>query len=88
MVFAGVHRRLGYSQEQLLRQDRSRSAVYARNIAMYVLHSELRLSSPEIGRLLSRDHSTVLHGIHTVRDALANGDSLMRADVAAVLQAP
>jgi chromosomal replication initiator protein len=42
---------------------KNRRVVRARQEAMYRLRHETRLSTPQIGNLLNRDHSTVLYGI-------------------------
>lgn len=47
----------------LLGRSRERSIARAR-AALYVRLHGLGLSSPEIGRALDRDHSTVLAGLH------------------------
>jgi hypothetical protein len=43
---------------------RSARLVNARTVAVAALRMRLGLSSPEIGRLLGRDHSTVLYHLH------------------------
>ncbi len=47
---------------------RSRSAKIAlpRQIVMYVMREELGTSLPQIGQILDRDHTTVMHGIDRV----------------------
>lgn len=44
---------------------------FARHIAFYICREEFGWSYPRIGRIFSRDHSTILHGINKVKDALA-----------------
>ncbi|MBC7242773.1 MAG: chromosomal replication initiator protein DnaA [Anaerolineae bacterium] len=48
--------------EDLLGKKRSKEIAFARQMAMYLLRSELELSLPQIGeRLGGRDHTTVLY---------------------------
>jgi hypothetical protein len=49
---------------RLLSSDyRNRHIVRLRQKAMYRMHRELGWSLPRIGRMLNRDHTTVLHGV-------------------------
>jgi len=61
-VLAGVEAYLGVSREALLGRSRVQHIARARQVAMFLLREEAGLSSPEVGRLLNRDHSTVLYG--------------------------
>lgn len=40
--------------------------VLPRHVAMYVLHERFGYSQPHIGRLLGKEHTTVLHGIRRI----------------------
>jgi len=52
-----------------------------RQVVMYLLRKELRLSLKEVGRVLGgRDHSTVLHGQEKVSRLLSESEDL-RLDV-------
>jgi chromosomal replication initiation ATPase DnaA len=50
---------------------------------MYLLREDAHLSTPEVGRLLNRDHTTVLHGIKQVANDIAR-DGSSRASVIGV----
>ena len=50
---------------------------------MYLLREDAHLSTPEVGRLLNRDHTTVLHGIKQVANDIAR-DGPSRAAVRGV----
>lgn len=54
---------------QLKGPRRTSSLVKARQVTMYLLQSELRLTLVEIGNLLGgRDHTTVIHGVDKIKD--------------------
>lgn len=54
-------------------QQRTRGAVSARQIAMYLIRSMTNLSQDNIGQLFdSRDHSTVIHSIRQVEQKMKN----------------
>lgn len=45
----------------------------ARQIACYLLRSTTKLSYPEIGRMLNKDHSTVIHAYNLIAGRVAVG---------------
>lgn len=55
--------------------SREQNATWARQAAYHALHL-VGLSSSQIGRLLGRDHSTVLHGIKCHKERQARGENL------------
>ena len=54
---------------QLKGPRRTASLVKARQVAMYLMYTELRLTLVEIGNLLGgRDHTTIIHGVDKIKD--------------------
>ena len=52
----------------LTRRSRKKEVVKPRQVAMYLLREEIKLSFPEIGlKLGGRDHSTVIHACEKIR---------------------
>ncbi len=65
--------------EELRSKGRRRTIARPRQIAMYLLREETRLSLPQIGKLLGgRDHTTVMHGYEKVVKSLAEDPRLER----------
>ncbi len=61
----------GLKPTQIKSSKREASLVKARQVAMYILRSELGLSFVEIGNLLGgRDHSTIMHGVDKIEGML------------------
>lgn len=58
--------------EKLRGSGRSRDMVLPRQIAMYLVRKLTDYSLPEIGKVFSRDHTTVLHSINKVEEYLEN----------------
>ena len=58
--------------EKLRGSGRSRDMVLPRQIAMYLVRQLTDYSLPEIGKVFSRDHTTVLHSINKVEEYLKN----------------
>ena len=55
------------SLEDLLSPKRDKDIVYPRQIAMYMLRSELKMSFPKIARELGRkDHTTAIHSVDKI----------------------
>ena len=58
------------SSKDLLGTSRIKNIKTARQIGMYLMKEELGLSTVEIGRELSKDHTTIMHGIKVVKTNL------------------
>lgn len=52
--------------------SRKRAVVEARWEAMRRLKAETKLSTPQIGALFNRDHTTVLHALGTLKHSVAS----------------
>ena len=55
--------------------SRDKQVVAARFCAIVRLRDETNLSYPAIGRILDRDHTTVMYGERRFRDRLMNGET-------------
>ena len=56
------------SSNDLLKRSRKKEVVKPRQVAMFLLREETKLSFPEIGQKLGgRDHSTVIHACEKIR---------------------
>ena len=79
-VLLAVARYYGVKADDLKARSRHKQIVEPRQIAMYLLREDAHLSTPEVGRMLNRDHTTVLHGIKQVANDIAR-DGPSRAAV-------
>ena len=82
-VVLAVARYYGVNADDLKGRSRHKQIVEPRQIAMYLLREDAHLSTPEVGRMLNRDHTTVLHGIKQVASDIAR-DGPSRAAVRGV----
>jgi chromosomal replication initiator protein len=74
-------REFGIETQALLARDRRPTVTRARHVAMYVAREITGESLPEIGRQMGgRNHTTVLHAVNRVGDAL-DTDPALRAAV-------
>jgi chromosomal replication initiation ATPase DnaA len=65
-IVTAVAAEFGTTREHLMGESRDAGVVLARWAAMTLAHRLLGYSTPRIGRLLRRDHTTVLHGIRRI----------------------
>jgi chromosomal replication initiator protein len=72
-VLTAVCRYFDVKVEELKGKARQKQIVVPRQMAMYLLREDAHLSTPEVGRHLNRDHTTVLHGIKQVATDIASG---------------
>ncbi len=69
----------GVSLAELTGRNRSAKIALPRQIVMYVMREELGASLPQIGQILGRDHTTVIHGIERVATEMERDASLAQA---------
>lgn len=75
-------------KEQLLGTSRSQGYVRARHVAFYLERELIGRSFPDIGRLYSRDHSSVLAGYNHIKERIAVGaDDILIAQVSSLKRA-
>lgn len=73
----------GVPIEQMMGRGRSRQVARPRQIAMYLLREETKISLPQIGEALGgRDHTTVMYGCSKIADLLERDDKLRRQVIA------
>jgi chromosomal replication initiator protein len=82
-IMAAVARYFGVRLDDLKSKSRHKHIVIPRQVAMFLLCEDGRLSTPDVGRLLNRDHTTVLHGMKVVANDIAR-DGPSRAVVRGV----
>ncbi|MDP3763589.1 MAG: chromosomal replication initiator protein DnaA [bacterium] len=65
------------SSNDLLKRSRKKEVVKPRQVAMFLLREETKLSFPEIGQKLGgRDHSTVIHACEKIRGEVSVDENL------------
>ena len=86
-VVSLVARKYNLTSEKLLGRDRTKEVAYPRQIAMYLLREEAKISFPQIGEFLGgRDHSTVMSAIEKIKEQIRHGDSRLEKDIASIKQ--
>ena len=68
------------AEDQILGRGRTATVAEARQVAMYLLSTELNMTPTEIGRALAgRNHSTIIHGTNKIRNGITGDDRLRHA---------
>jgi chromosomal replication initiator protein len=80
-----VARKFNITAEKLLGRDRTKEVAHPRQVAMYLLREEFKISYPQIGEVLGgRDHSTVMSAIDKIKDQIEHGDRKLEKDIASI----
>lgn len=78
-VVESVADAFGINMDRMLSRERSREVALPRQIAMYLLREESKISLPSIGETLGgRDHTTIMYGCNKISDLLERDDQLRR----------
>ncbi len=82
-----VARKFNLTADKLLGRDRTKEVAFPRQIAMYLLREEFKISYPQIGEALGgRDHSTVMSAIDKIKEQIQHGDRRLEKDIASLKQ--
>jgi hypothetical protein len=74
----------GVTQKEIVGIRRIKSIIEPRQVAMYLAHTLTKCSLPEIGRRFGgKDHTTVLHAVRKIREAI-KADAELAARVEAI----
>ena len=85
-IIAAVSHFYGVAEADLLGSIRSKSISLPRQVAMYLLREDSRISFPQIGEELGgRDHSTIMYGHQKISRTLAS-DNHLRQDIVTIRQ--
>ena len=81
-----VARKFGLTAEKLLGRDRTKEVALPRQIAMYLLREEAKISFPQIGEVLGgRDHSTVMSAYEKIKEQM-HADRRLEQDIVSIKQ--
>ena len=70
-ILDAVGKIFGVTPKGLKSKIRTQRVALARQVVMYLLRNENRMSTIEIGEFLNRDHSTVIHGSRMIAARIA-----------------
>lgn len=79
-VFTSVFKKYGIPREDILSPRRTKEIAFARHMTVYLIRNITEMSLPNIGKLMGRDHSTILSSIDTIEKKLRT-DSIFNVEV-------
>ena len=65
-IFTAVYKKYGIKKEDILGERRTKDIAQARHIAIYLIRNITDMSFPGIGKILNRNHTTIISSIDTV----------------------
>lgn len=69
---------LGFKAEDVINHSRKKETVVVRDMVMFVLREYADMSYLAIGRLLDRDHTTVLHAYNKIKNKIKKDGSVLK----------
>ena len=79
-IFAAVYRKYNIKREDIVSAKRTKDIANARHITVYVIRQVTDMSLPNIGKIIDRDHSTVISSLETVEKRMAQ-NPVFRAEM-------
>lgn len=76
-IIQAVAAQYGVKMEDILGKSQNQECVAPRQVAMYLCRKELRLAFAAIGRIFSRDHSTVMTSVKYIQQQVDKQDRSM-----------
>ena len=70
-IFAAVYKKYNIKREEIVSSKRTKEIANARHITVYVIRQITDMSLPNIGKIIERDHSTVISSLDTIEKRMA-----------------
>ena len=70
-IFAAVLKKYNIRREDIVSGKRTKEIANARHVTVYVIRSVTDMSLPNIGKIIERDHTTVLSSLETIEKRMA-----------------
>lgn len=80
-ILEKVAKKYGVTVEDIKGTKRTKEIAWARHISIYLIRRLTEMSLPQIGRLLNRDHTTVINSLKTIERELGS-NSMTDIDIA------
>ena len=79
-IFAAVYKKYNIKKEDIVSSKRTKEIANARHITVYVIRQITDMSLPNIGKVIERDHSTVLSSLDAVEKRMMQ-NPVFRAEI-------
>ena len=74
-IFIAVYKKYGIKKEDIIGERRTKDIAQARHIAIYLIRQITDMSFPGIGKILNRNHTTIISSIETVEKKIISSQS-------------
>ena len=75
-IISKVSQKYCISKEDIYSKKRSSDIALARHVCVYLLRKLSDMPYKQIGRLFSKDHSTIMHSFSTIEDEIQHNTQL------------
>ena len=65
-IFASIFKKYGVKKEDIIGSRRTKDVAFARHVSIYLIRTITDMSFPNIGKILGRDHSTIMSSIDAI----------------------
>ena len=79
-IFAAVYKKYNIKKEEIVSSKRTKEIANARHITVYIIRQITDMSLPNIGKIIERDHSTVISSLETI-DKRMTQNPVFRAEM-------
>ncbi len=79
-IFAAIYKKYNIKRDDIVGPKRTKEIANARHITVYIIRSVTDMSLPNIGKLIGRDHSTVMSSLDSVEKRMST-DPVFRAEM-------
>jgi len=70
-IFTSVYKKYNIKKEDIVGKSRTKEIANARHITVYLIRNITEISHPSIGKLLDRDHSTIISSLEAVEKKMS-----------------
>ncbi len=70
-IFTSVYKKYNIKREDIVSGKRTKDIANARHITVYIIRSVTDMSLPNIGKIIDRDHTTVMSSLETIERRMA-----------------
>ncbi len=79
-IFAAIYKKYNIKRDEIVGPKRTKEIANARHITVYIIRSVTDMSLPNIGKIIDRDHTTVMSSLESVEKRMMQ-DPVFRAEM-------
>jgi chromosomal replication initiator protein len=79
-IFAAIFKKYGVKREDIVGSRRTKEVAFARHVSVYLIRAITDMSFPNIGKIMGRDHSTIMSSIDAIERKMQS-DSMFSLEI-------